>query len=145
MFSSVHNIYSRAGFDKDHVSASTNNKIKKYIEMPSFKVEEVKKVSGAAGALCVWVHAIYIYANVAKEVAPKRQRLKEASESLAIKQAALHVSCFAFENLLAQQITLMNMKLLFTGSTRGPCRGDCQAGCLAGVLRHLSERQESPA
>lgn len=46
-------------------------------------------MSGAAGALCVWVHAIYIYANVAKEVAPKRQRLKEASESLAIKQAAL--------------------------------------------------------
>lgn len=47
------------------------------------------QVSGAAGALCVWVHAIYIYANVAKEVAPKRQRLKEASESLAIKQLAL--------------------------------------------------------
>lgn len=77
------------GFDKDHVSASTNNKIKKYVDMPTFKPEEVKKVSGAASALCVWVHAIYIYANVAKEVAPKRQRLKEATESLASKQAAL--------------------------------------------------------
>mmetsp|Transcript_11537 Transcript_11537/g.25166 ORF Transcript_11537/g.25166 Transcript_11537/m.25166 type:complete len:1708 (-) Transcript_11537:108-5231(-) len=76
-------------YDKDHVSASTNNKIKKYIDMPEFKAEKVKAVSGAAGALCVWVHAIYIYANVAKEIAPKRQRLKEASESLGIKQAAL--------------------------------------------------------
>ena len=57
-------------YDKDHVSQATANKIKKYVEMPSFSKEEVKKVSGAAAALCVWVHAIYIYANVAKEVAP---------------------------------------------------------------------------
>lgn len=60
------------GFDKDHVSQSTNNKIKKYVDMPTFKPEEVRKVSGAAAALCVWVHAIYIYANVAKEVAPSK-------------------------------------------------------------------------
>lgn len=76
-------------YDKDNCSQSTINKVKKYVEAPSFKPEEVKKVSGAAAALCVWVHAIYIYANVAKEVAPKRQRLKEATESLALKQAAL--------------------------------------------------------
>jgi len=77
------------GFDKDNISQSTINKIKKYVDMPTFKPEEVKKVSGAAAALCIWCHAIFIYANVAKEVAPKRQRLKEATESLAIKQAAL--------------------------------------------------------
>ena len=77
------------GFDKDHVSNAVSNKIKKYIEQPTFKPEEVKKVSGAAAALCTWVHAIFIYANVAKEVAPKRQRLKEATDSLAIKQASL--------------------------------------------------------
>lgn len=77
------------GFDKDGVSPSTNAKIKKFIEMPTFDPEQVKKVSSAAAALCVWVHAIYIYANVAKEVAPKRARLKEATESLAVKQASL--------------------------------------------------------
>ena len=76
-------------FDKDHVSQSINNKIKKYVENPNFKPELVAKVSGAAAALCIWVHAIYLYANVAKEVAPKRQRLKEATESLARKQASL--------------------------------------------------------
>jgi hypothetical protein len=37
----------------------------------------------------VWVHAIYIYANVAKEIAPKRQRLKEATESLGVKQVGV--------------------------------------------------------
>jgi dynein heavy chain len=76
-------------FNKDSVSQSTNNKIKKYIDQPTFNPSEVKKVSGAAAALCSWVHAIYVYANVAKEVAPKRQRLKEATESLAVKQGAL--------------------------------------------------------
>ena len=43
----------------------------------------------AAGALCTWCHAIYIYANVAKEVAPKRARLKAAQDGLAQKQAGL--------------------------------------------------------
>ncbi|CAM9180031.1 unnamed protein product [Ectocarpus fasciculatus] len=77
------------GFDKDHIAPATVSKIKKYTDMPQFTPAEVKKVSGAAAALCVWVRAIFLYANVAKEVAPKRQRLKEASESLATKQAAL--------------------------------------------------------
>jgi dynein heavy chain, axonemal len=76
-------------FDKDNISQSTTNKIRKYIENPQFKPEEVRKVSGAASALCSWVHAIFLYASVAREVAPKRQRLKEATESLALKQSAL--------------------------------------------------------
>ena len=59
-------------FDKDNIPASIISKIKKFIEMPSFTKEEVKKVSGAASALCIWVHAIYLYANVAKEVEPSK-------------------------------------------------------------------------
>ena len=82
-------LYQIKQFDKDHVGVTVNNKIKKYIDQPSFAADEVRKVSSAAGALCIWVHAIYIYANVAREIAPKRQRLKEATDSLAIKQAAL--------------------------------------------------------
>lgn len=39
------------GFDKDHVSASTALKVKKYVDMPQFKKEAVQKVSGAAAAL----------------------------------------------------------------------------------------------
>jgi dynein heavy chain len=96
-------------FDKDHVSASTNNKIKKYIDMPEFKPEKVRAVSGAAAALCVWVHAIYIYANVAKEVAPKRQRLKEATDSLATKQAALKEATDALAAVTAKLADLQTM------------------------------------
>jgi dynein heavy chain len=63
----------------------------------------------------VWVHAIYIYANVAKEVAPKRQRLKEATDSLAIKQAslkeaqdALAVVCSAIFGIYAYHFLILN-------------------------------------
>eukprot|EP01035_Chromulina_nebulosa_P017107 gene17107-22621_t len=76
-------------YDKDNITQSVVNKIKKFIDMPEFKPAKVFSVSSAAGALCSWVHAIYVYANVAKEVAPKRQRQKEAMESLELKQNAL--------------------------------------------------------
>eukprot|EP00752_Nemacystus_decipiens_P009956 g8879.t1 len=76
-------------FNKDNVSNSLMTKVKKYINNPDFSFENVAKVSSAASALCVWVHAIYLYANVAKDVAPKRARLKEAQETLATKQAGL--------------------------------------------------------
>jgi len=77
------------GYDKDNVSATIMKKIKGYVSHADFKPEAVGAVSKAAGALCIWVHAIYIYASVAKDVAPKRARLKGAQESLAIKQASL--------------------------------------------------------
>jgi len=76
-------------YDKDNVGTTIMKKIKGYVSHADFKPEAVGAVSKAAGALCTWVHAIYIYANVAKEVAPKRARLKGAQESLAGKQASL--------------------------------------------------------
>ncbi|CAN0120098.1 unnamed protein product [Ectocarpus sp. 6 AP-2014] len=76
-------------FNKDNVSNALMTKVKKYVNNPDFSFENVAKVSSAASALCVWVHAIYLYANVAKDVAPKRARLKEAQETLATKQAGL--------------------------------------------------------
>jgi dynein heavy chain, axonemal len=94
------------GYDKDHVSMATNNKVKKYIENPAFTPTAVKQVSGAAAALCTWVHAIYIYVNVAREVAPKRQRLKEASESLTVKQSALQAAQDALAVVTAKLATL---------------------------------------
>jgi len=79
-------------YDKDNVSPAIMKKVKGYVSQADFKPEAVGAVSKAAGALCTWVHAIYIYASVAKEVAPKRARLKSAQESLALKQASLKKS-----------------------------------------------------
>jgi dynein heavy chain len=87
-------------YDKDNVSAALIAKIKKFILLPDFTADEVRKVSTAAAALCTWVHAIYIYANVAKEVAPKRARLKEAMDGLASKQAALKLATEALAEVV---------------------------------------------
>ncbi|GMH50243.1 hypothetical protein TrRE_jg3287 [Triparma retinervis] len=77
------------GFDKNNIKDSIINKARKYISRPDFTAEAIKAVSAAAGALCVWCHAIFLYANVAKEVAPKRAKLKGAQKTLAVKQADL--------------------------------------------------------
>ena len=77
------------GFDKNNIKDSIINKARKYITRPDFTADAIKAVSAAAGALCVWCHAIFLYANVAKEVAPKRAKLKSAQKTLAVKQADL--------------------------------------------------------
>ncbi|GMI05338.1 hypothetical protein TrVE_jg1168 [Triparma verrucosa] len=77
------------GYDKNNVKDSVISKVKKYVNRPDFTPEAITGVSSAAGALCTWCHAIFLYANVAKEVAPKRARLKGAQQGLAVKQKAL--------------------------------------------------------
>jgi dynein heavy chain len=78
------------------------HKVKKYVNNNDFTPEAIKKVSSAAGALCIWVHAIFIYGNVAKEVAPKKARLKKAEKSLAVKQEALAVAKAALAEVIAK-------------------------------------------
>ena len=76
-------------FDKELLVDSLLNKMKKYVNDPEYQPDVIGKVSGAAKGLCQWVHAMFIYGNVAKEVAPKRAKLKAAQEALEKKQAAL--------------------------------------------------------
>lgn len=47
------------------------------------------QVSKAASSLCMWVHAMDVYSKVAKEVEPKRQRLKEMNDQLDSANALL--------------------------------------------------------
>ncbi|OXB70414.1 UNVERIFIED_CONTAM: hypothetical protein H355_012305 [Colinus virginianus] len=79
-------------FDKDSISNSTLKKIEKYTKDSTFAPNSVLKVSRAAGALCMWVHAMQMYAEVYREVEPKRLRLKLAEEQLEKKQTDLLAS-----------------------------------------------------
>lgn len=69
---------------------------------PDFTPDVVGKVSGAARGLCLWVRAMETYGGVAKEVAPKRMKLKGAQDSLAKKQAALAAAQEALAAVLAK-------------------------------------------
>jgi len=55
-------------FDKDGVTDATLRKIREYTEDSNFTPNLVCNVSAAAAALCRWVHAVKVYAEVYREV-----------------------------------------------------------------------------
>eukprot|EP00798_Chlamydomonas_sp_ICE-L_P021926 gene21926-28972_t len=80
-------------FDKDKLDDGLLKKITKgYGSNPDFTAEAVGKVSGAATGLVLLVRAMETYGYVAKEVGPKRAKLKAAQDNLAKKQAALKLA-----------------------------------------------------
>jgi len=93
-------LYQVKSYDKDNVKDTVLKKLAKYVNNADFSAASVSKVSKAAGALCVWVHAIHTYSLVFRDVAPKRAKLKAAQQSLAAKQKALR----AAEEQLAEVI-----------------------------------------
>jgi dynein heavy chain len=76
-------------FDKDGLDDGLLKKIGKFTANTEFTPDAVGKVSLAAKGMCMWVRAMGAYGSVAKEVAPKRARLRAAQDNLARKQAAL--------------------------------------------------------
>ena len=100
-------------YDKDDVNRKILSKVGKFVNLPSFASAEITKVSKAAGALCAWCHAIHMYAGVAKEVAPKRSRLKAAEASLSQKQNDLKN---AKDALSAATSKLLNLKQRYDDS-----------------------------
>nr|XP_014349786.1 PREDICTED: dynein heavy chain 3, axonemal [Latimeria chalumnae] len=79
-------------FDKDSIPAAAIKKIReKFIDHPDFQPAVIKNVSSACEGLCKWVRALEVYERVAKVVAPKRERLKEAEALLAGHMATLKI------------------------------------------------------
>eukprot|EP00439_Symbiodinium_sp_Y106_P074245 s170_g14.t1 len=80
-------------FDKDgipdNIKDTTLRKIEKFTKDANFTPKLVSNVSLAAGALCQWVHAMKIYAEIYREVEPKRNKLKSAQDKLEAKQKQL--------------------------------------------------------
>ena len=52
----------------------------------------IKKASQACTAICMWARAMYKYHFVALGVAPKRAKLKEAEDELAVVMAQLKIA-----------------------------------------------------
>uniref|UniRef100_A0A8C5KDB1 Dynein axonemal heavy chain 3 n=1 Tax=Jaculus jaculus TaxID=51337 RepID=A0A8C5KDB1_JACJA len=70
-------------YDKDNIPAVIMKRIReRFIDHPDFQPSVIKNVSSACEGLCKWVRAMEVYDRVAKVVAPKRERLREAEEKL---------------------------------------------------------------
>lgn len=68
-------------FDKDHIKGEVMIKIRKdYLSHKDFKPHVVAKASSAAEGLCKWIIAMDMYDRVAKEVAPKKEKLEKSEK-----------------------------------------------------------------
>ena len=76
-------------YDKDNIPQNILKKLKRYVDDPTMQTDVVSKVSKAATSLCMWCHAMDVYAKVAKEVEPKRQRLNKMNAELEKADAQL--------------------------------------------------------
>jgi dynein heavy chain len=77
-------------YDKDNIEPKIIARMKRdYLQHPDFQLDNVKKVSKAATSLCMWGHAMVVYDEVAKEVGPKKEKVKEMNEVLAAANATL--------------------------------------------------------
>jgi len=89
-------------YDKDNIPESRLKKLRKqYIQAEEMQVEVIQKVSKAGTGLCLWARAMDVYADVAKEVAPKQARLDEM-------KAALEATTKALETKQAQLKEVMD-------------------------------------
>ncbi|EDM17633.1 rCG40149 [Rattus norvegicus] len=78
-------------YDKDNISPVIMKRIReRFIDHPDFQPAVIKNVSSACEGLCKWVRAMEVYDRVAKVVAPKRERLREAEGKLEIQMHKLN-------------------------------------------------------
>ncbi|XP_073915702.1 dynein axonemal heavy chain 3 isoform X2 [Castor canadensis] len=78
-------------YDKDNIPPVIMKRIReRFIDHPEFQPAVIKNVSSACEGLCKWVRAMEVYDRVAKVVAPKRERLKEAEGKLDIQMQKLN-------------------------------------------------------
>ncbi|NXW28891.1 DYH3 protein, partial [Phaetusa simplex] len=77
-------------YNKDNIPPAIMKRIReRFIDHPDFQPAVIKNVSSACEGLCKWVRAVEVYDRVAKVVAPKRERLREAEALLDVQMQKL--------------------------------------------------------
>ncbi|CAL7938030.1 unnamed protein product [Xylocopa violacea] len=96
-------------FDKDNISDRTLRAISRYTSNPDFEPEKVGLVSVAAKSLCIWVIAMEKYGKLYRVVAPKREKLNAALNSLKQKEKALEEAMMQLQKLQLRLQELQEM------------------------------------
>ncbi|KAJ8313861.1 hypothetical protein KUTeg_008422 [Tegillarca granosa] len=76
-------------YDKDNIPEDIFEKLKVFIDHPNFQPEQVMRVSKAVTGICVWVHAVYKYADIHRHMQPRLKHLLEHEELFTQAQAKL--------------------------------------------------------
>ncbi|NXL48091.1 DYH7 protein, partial [Podilymbus podiceps] len=124
-------------YDKDNISAAVMQKIRaEYLTNPEFDPQKVAKASSAAEGLCKWIMAMEVYDRVAKVVAPKKDRLREAQQSLAETLKLLNQKR---EELAVVENHLAALERTFTEKTEEKARLEFQVDLCAKKLERAEK------
>ena len=95
-------------FDKDNISDKILKRISQYCADENFQPDVVGRVSGAAKSLCMWVRAMETYGIIFRQVAPKKEKLRNAQETLEKKQKSLKEARSRLEEIQQKLVDLKN-------------------------------------
>ncbi|XP_032050232.1 dynein heavy chain 12, axonemal [Aythya fuligula] len=124
-------------YDKDNIPAAVMQKIRaEYLTNPEFDPPKVAKASSAAEGLCKWIMAMEVYDRVAKVVAPKKDRLREAQQSLAETLALLNRKRDELEEV---ENRLAALEQTFTEKTEEKARLEFQVDLCAKKLERAEK------
>uniref|UniRef100_A0A8C3D5L5 Dynein axonemal heavy chain 12 n=1 Tax=Cairina moschata TaxID=8855 RepID=A0A8C3D5L5_CAIMO len=119
------------------IQAAVMQKIRaEYLTNPEFDPPKVAKASSAAEGLCKWIMAMEVYDRVAKVVAPKKDRLREAQQSLAETLALLNQKRDELEEV---ENRLASLEQTFTEKTEEKARLEFQVDLCAKKLERAEK------
>ncbi|EGF78014.1 hypothetical protein BATDEDRAFT_91203 [Batrachochytrium dendrobatidis JAM81] len=93
-------------FDKDNISDKILKRISQYCADENFQPDIVGRVSGASKSLCMWVRAMETYGTIFRQVAPKKEKLRVAQETLEKKQKTLREAKFKLQEIQDKLVEL---------------------------------------
>jgi dynein heavy chain, axonemal len=88
------------GYPRDSIAPACIRKLTSFIQDPEFVPDVIEKTSLPCRSMCMWVHAMYKYYFVAKEIAPKRARLAGAETKVAAARKELEAKQAALQTVL---------------------------------------------
>nr|CAJ2469593.1 unnamed protein product [Leishmania braziliensis] len=88
------------GYPRDSIAPSCIRRLSLFLQDPDFVPDVIEKTSLPCRSMCMWVHAMYKYYFVAKEVAPKRARLTDAERKVEVAHKELRSKQVALQKVL---------------------------------------------
>jgi dynein heavy chain len=96
-------------YDKDNIPDDIYFKLRQFVDDPNFQVDHVRTVSVAAAGICMWVHAVYQYAHIHRNMQPRLRNLLEHEDKFTLAQAKLgqlRVEANRIKSALESKITV---------------------------------------
>ncbi|KPA77305.1 putative dynein heavy chain [Leptomonas pyrrhocoris] len=87
-------------YPRDTIAPACIRKLAVFVQDPDFVPDVIEKTSLPCRSMCMWVHAMYKYYFVAKEIAPKRARLAAAETKVEAARIELQAKQAALQKVL---------------------------------------------